>query len=70
VLVAMVGVLIQTLVRGRLMSLYALTFLGFMSVGALLAGDDRRAGRRADRGGARRPGLVVLYVRAARLRTL
>jgi MFS family permease len=42
ILVNNANVLIQTLVRdelrGRVMSLYALTFLGFMPVGALLAG--------------------------------
>jgi MFS-type transporter involved in bile tolerance (Atg22 family) len=42
ILVNNANVVIQTLVRdelrGRVMSLYALTFLGFMPLGALLAG--------------------------------
>jgi MFS family permease len=78
ILVNNANVLIQTLVRdelrGRVMSLYALTFLGFMPVGALVAGGA--AELIGEPAAVACGGLVslvcaaVLYVRAPRLRTL
>jgi predicted MFS family arabinose efflux permease len=78
ILVNNANVLIQTLVRdelrGRVMSLYALTFLGFMPLGALLAGT--MAELASEPVAVALGGLVslacagVLYVWSPRLRTL
>ena len=78
ILVNTANVLSQTLVRdelrGRVMSLYALTFLGFMPLGALLAGTV--AELVGEPVAVALGGLVslacagVLYVRSPRLRTL